>query len=1284
MALKPLVRLTDTNGNIQPLASMFIRDLEWELVDLGGCGQFTLTLDARIGDALLSPLPNVGWQVDIYTVEETTGAMSPAYRGFIDESPPSFDIGAPTVAYYGNGRMAQIKSFDVGTVYAKPYTSDVSQAYAWIATRYLNQPLRIPRLQSYIAPSLGYPIERADFSTADCRQALDSLTDASQGSVIWGFSFTGDRPFGRDRFWAMPKPTGVTRSDYVFSIGETQTGSAVRYIDQQTYTADIINAIRLTGAAAKSPNLAYNPSFEIPVIPGSGESDNYLGNASFETLPGHGTIVWTLGGTATIRAADAKQGEGARTGTAIGEVDTDGESLQQTATLPATVNAGTPFLLLFYYSAESALGSQNNRLFSVKLESLDASNTLLETLIDPAATPDSFGHIPAHSAWVFEEFRQQVVTAVDGCAKLRLTLAYSGTQIGTSDADKQIQAVAFDDVFLFRADALGQDGWEHTVKGTGAGTIDWAFFTAPTLAVPRAYHGAYCLRANLAGCGSIGRQTDNTVVVQTTNNHWISVETFTAYRFRVHFRSSVGYDSIRLGAIIQKSGNLGQVTSWSSYQTLTGDGTWEELFFDVTTDGDSQAVRLMIEFSKDGTVDIDAIDFFNYGLEHRSDFIPADNLEYYFRADNSTGAIELPMVSGGGVLYPDPDPKGLTDLAATSSGTYGLREARVQADLSDIDAAKTFAVGYLNDNAIPKIEGKLTLDPVEVLVRHVDPDAATGTNTLSADGWIRVLGFDPPLPDQWPAVIKYSRREDGYLRCEIDLSTRRPDLALLIKSSDGGQVSGAVIQTGGNVSIFNSVVNGGSVSGGTIAIAGGGTGETTAGAAFDALSPLTTLGDMLYGGASGTGTRIGGNTSTTKKFLSQTGDGTASATPVWTTLASGDMPSGWPTLAQVTGNGASTSTLSTFSGGLIGPSLAPASGTLLLGTGSTPAGLIYLGKGLSNASPVGVNLVITPATGTNVLGGDLQLMAGISTGSASGGSLRLYTSPPGTAGTGTNSLQVRMDIGAGGAGSNLPSPISSEALVRIGATALSGGSSAGTYLGLNGPSGFTGDLVNLQVNGISQFKVSATGAITQNSVKNASSLATDSNGKIIAGSGSRQYPIGALYDWPGASGTWPVGALERNGQAISRTTYAALFALFGTAAPFGPGDGSTTFNLPDDRGLVEIGVDGTTYTLGATGGGSTSVSTSTGSSTSSGTTSANSNVGDLIGVPSNPTVSDTVQGYSGTGSFFHVSDVIHNHTFSESSHTHTFSDGGHSHSIILSTIQTIPPYRAYYKLIQAL
>ncbi|WP_346985865.1 phage tail protein [Chryseobacterium sp. POE27] len=56
-----------------------------------------------------------------------------------------------------------------------------------------------------------------------------------------------------------------------------------------------------------------------------------------------------------------------------------------------------------------------------------------------------------------------------------------------------------------------------------------------------------------------------------------------------------------------------------------------------------------------------------------------------------------------------------------------------------------------------------------------------------------------------------------------------------------------------------------------------------------------------------------------------------------------------------------------------------------------------------------------------------------------------------------------------------------------------------------------------------------------------------------------------------AASTAPAGYLECNGAAVSRTTYATLFAAIGTT--YGAGDGSTTFNLPDLRGEFVRGWD---------------------------------------------------------------------------------------------------------------
>lgn len=60
-----------------------------------------------------------------------------------------------------------------------------------------------------------------------------------------------------------------------------------------------------------------------------------------------------------------------------------------------------------------------------------------------------------------------------------------------------------------------------------------------------------------------------------------------------------------------------------------------------------------------------------------------------------------------------------------------------------------------------------------------------------------------------------------------------------------------------------------------------------------------------------------------------------------------------------------------------------------------------------------------------------------------------------------------------------------------------------------------------------------------------------------------------IVAWP--TDTPPTGWLICDGSAISRTTYADLFAIIGTT--YGAGDGSTTFNLPNLKGRVIVGKD---------------------------------------------------------------------------------------------------------------
>jgi len=100
-----------------------------------------------------------------------------------------------------------------------------------------------------------------------------------------------------------------------------------------------------------------------------------------------------------------------------------------------------------------------------------------------------------------------------------------------------------------------------------------------------------------------------------------------------------------------------------------------------------------------------------------------------------------------------------------------------------------------------------------------------------------------------------------------------------------------------------------------------------------------------------------------------------------------------------------------------------------------------------------------------------------------------------------------------------------------------------------------------------------------------SSTGVDFTGSVN-NDGNAVDPPGVIKSYAGT--VIPAGYLTCDGTAVSRTTYARLFAAIGTT--YGSGDGSTTFNLPDLRGRAIAAVDAGSgrlpgyTTLGTAGG----------------------------------------------------------------------------------------------------
>lgn len=114
----------------------------------------------------------------------------------------------------------------------------------------------------------------------------------------------------------------------------------------------------------------------------------------------------------------------------------------------------------------------------------------------------------------------------------------------------------------------------------------------------------------------------------------------------------------------------------------------------------------------------------------------------------------------------------------------------------------------------------------------------------------------------------------------------------------------------------------------------------------------------------------------------------------------------------------------------------------------------------------------------------------------------------------------------------------------------------GAYLGQK--------VILTELNGVMQTALSNAINSTSSSTVATSAAVKTAYDKAAAAENSLKnaLPSGIIAYFAGAH--QPTGWLKCNGAAVSRTTYAGIFAAIGTT--YGAGDGSTTFNLPDLRG----------------------------------------------------------------------------------------------------------------------
>ena len=401
----------------------------------------------------------------------------------------------------------------------------------------------------------------------------------------------------------------------------------------------------------------------------------------------------------------------------------------------------------------------------------------------------------------------------------------------------------------------------------------------------------------------------------------------------------------------------------------------------------------------------------------------------------------------------------------------------------------------------------------------------------------------------------------------------------IISASAGQTVN--INEFGGYTQIGNGSINSSSTSTGSLVIAGG-LGFT--GNAF--IGGTTTISNGVNSSSTGSGSLVvrGGVGITGNAFIG----GTASIT---NTTASASIGSGALVVSGGVGIGQSASIggrLQMFNGANYTAFVSSASGNTVY---TLPATSPATGSSVLISSSAGVlswaSLTAVGYTASGAADGTVQFKSG--SGFAGTNSLFFDTSLLG--------LRV-----SGFPGGNTPS--STDAVLKLEATVGSfNGNVNGTYIAVNAPTGFAGDLMNLQVNAVSRFKIDSTGAAT------AGTFNFTGTSSITNGLNSSSTTTGTLT--------------VAGGVGITGNTFVGGTATFTN----GTNSSSTTTGALQVRG--GLGITGNAFI-----GGTTSITNTTAStSTSSGalTVSGGVGIGQTLFVGTNLVVSNN--SYFGSNTF---------------------------------------------------
>jgi hypothetical protein len=305
-----------------------------------------------------------------------------------------------------------------------------------------------------------------------------------------------------------------------------------------------------------------------------------------------------------------------------------------------------------------------------------------------------------------------------------------------------------------------QEGWRAMPKEIDAFSVDWISdgLTSPD----HPYHGTYFLRIFVSGANN---ETSNgkyqhCLALHPSEDHWVSAKVNTDYKIRFALRSP-GEFRFRIDLQVRKGND--RIETREGTETTRSGNFWLPVEKVLQTTADDTAIRPILYLLSDGVLDVDAADMFRVlGSGNRDEYIPGEVYEFEFRSDDTD---TLP---------------GLSDDAQESIDRYGLRHAVVQTEeVHDAQTAIPWATGYLNNAAVPRKMGTVTLDPCLTHVRYVDGAGV-------ALGRVSIEGARTTIPPVHPSRLTYRSTKAGDVALTMELGSRRPDPAIDGGSGGGG------------------------------------------------------------------------------------------------------------------------------------------------------------------------------------------------------------------------------------------------------------------------------------------------------------------------------------------------------------------------------------------------------------------------------------------------------------------------------------------------------------------